>query len=266
MSDNLGPLGLDSETCRLKYRLSVCYIIENENNDYFKASLKSIDSIADEIIIIDGGSTDGTLEYIASLNNSRIKVFNIPYQHKSKGADGRQRNEYLKVATGDWILVLDADEIVDDGALLFKTEYMETNTGFEVFDIHMEHFFYNFGLLDASFAGQPQFDPNYVNYVPRRFFKRVPGLNYAEVEHPVLLGNFKDVGKIDDIVIYHLAEVKGQLLTFKKYRNQVKKSNMHNPTYLKWWKEARLMGEYPVKPITLEDISSTIIKRMIIDD
>ena len=41
--------------------LSVCYITFNENNLIFKASLESVLPIADEIIVIDGHSTDGTL-------------------------------------------------------------------------------------------------------------------------------------------------------------------------------------------------------------
>jgi len=243
-------------------KLSICYIIENENNDFFKMSLKSINSIADEIIIIDGGSTDGTLEYLNSLNDSRIKIINEPYRHTYRGADGYQRNQYLKHATGDWILVLDADEIIDDGVSLLK-QYMEGPI--DVYDVKMIHFFYNFGMVDASFAGQPHYDANYINYVPRRFFRNKEGLYYAEVEHPVLLGEIKDIGHIDDVIIYHLAEVRGQLWTLKKYKNQIKKSNMHSRQYLDWWKKARLLGEYPIKPITFEEITSSVIKEMILE-
>lgn len=82
-------------------KLSVTIITLNEEKDLDRA-LQSIKSIANEIILVDSGSTDKTLE-IAQKYKCKI------YKRKfDKFAD--QKNFAASKATGDWILSLDADE------------------------------------------------------------------------------------------------------------------------------------------------------------
>lgn len=265
-------------------KLTIAYIVYNENNIFFRASLKSALEIADEIIIIDGRSTDGTLELIDSFNDSRIKVIQKRYEHENIGANGKQRNEYLKYATGDFILVLDADEIIDDYGFLLK-EIMK-DSKFDVYNVKMVHFIENFSKVDATLAGSPQFDPTYKHYVMRRFFRNNKGFYYPETEHPILLGDMKrnektesfkqlselypakandsqHVGIIDNVTIYHLGYLKGQMDILKKYKNHLAKSNIHTKEFLEWWKNSRMFGFYPTKLIKPEEITSTIIKEMI---
>lgn len=54
--------------------LSVVYIVKNEENTIQK-SINSIISIADEIIILDTGSTDNTVSVINNMNNDNIKLY-----------------------------------------------------------------------------------------------------------------------------------------------------------------------------------------------
>lgn len=64
----------------------------------------------DRFIFIDGGSTDGTVEYLRSLYNNKIEI----YIHEWKDNFPSQRNNYLKHFTekqkDGWILVSDTDE------------------------------------------------------------------------------------------------------------------------------------------------------------
>lgn len=82
--------------------LSVIVLTKNEQ-DRIKACLESV-KWADEIIIIDNGSTDKTLELA---KNYTDKIFIL------KDLDfSSLRNRGMEKATGDWILYLDADERV----------------------------------------------------------------------------------------------------------------------------------------------------------
>jgi glycosyltransferase involved in cell wall biosynthesis len=83
--------------------LSVCIITLNEEANIVR-TLESVRGIADEIIVVDSGSTDAT----AALAQARgARVFSEPW----KGF-ARQKNSALAKATCDWILSLDADEEV----------------------------------------------------------------------------------------------------------------------------------------------------------
>jgi glycosyltransferase involved in cell wall biosynthesis len=81
--------------------LSVCIITLNEEANIGR-TLASLKDIADEIIIVDSGSTDSTVAIAQSFG---AKVFPEPW----KGF-ARQKNSSLEKATCDWILSLDADE------------------------------------------------------------------------------------------------------------------------------------------------------------
>jgi len=84
--------------------ISVIIISHNEARD-IEACLRSV-SWADEIVVVDSGSTDGTREIAAGWTD---KVHDIPW----KGF-GPQKNHALDLATGDWVLSLDCDERVSD--------------------------------------------------------------------------------------------------------------------------------------------------------
>jgi glycosyltransferase involved in cell wall biosynthesis len=83
--------------------LSVCIITLNEEANIVR-TLKSVKDIADEIVIVDSGSTDATVSLAQSFG---AKVFVEPW----KGF-ARQKNSTLEKATCDWVLSLDADEEV----------------------------------------------------------------------------------------------------------------------------------------------------------
>ncbi|MBX4267581.1 tetratricopeptide repeat-containing glycosyltransferase family 2 protein [Clostridium estertheticum] len=97
----------------MKNEISLCMIVKNEEN-YLPRCLESIKDVVDEIIIVDTGSTDRTIEIA---KNYGAKV----YYFKWNDSFSEARNESLKYATKDWILILDADdELHDDYKENFK--------------------------------------------------------------------------------------------------------------------------------------------------
>jgi tetratricopeptide (TPR) repeat protein len=80
-------------------------IVKNEAANLPRC-LRSVRSLVDEIIIVDTGSTDGTVA-IAESFGARVTPFAWVEDFAAA------RNESLRLCTGDWVLILDADESVD---------------------------------------------------------------------------------------------------------------------------------------------------------
>ncbi|MDJ0798525.1 MAG: glycosyltransferase [Calothrix sp. MO_167.B12] len=83
-------------------KLSLCMIVKNEAIALPKC-LQSVKQIVDEIVVLDTGSTDKTPQ-IAEKYGAQVHHFQWSNDFSAA------RNEALKYVTGDWVLVLDADE------------------------------------------------------------------------------------------------------------------------------------------------------------
>ena len=105
--------------------LSVVVIVRNEAAN-LRACLESV-PFATETVVLDGGSSDDTLA-IAAACGARV----------SQAADwpgfGPQKNRALALATGDWVLSLDADERVTPG-LAAQIEAAMASGSADAFDI-----------------------------------------------------------------------------------------------------------------------------------
>jgi len=93
-------------------KLGFVYIVKNEEQN-LKKSLESIKSIADEIVIVDTGSTDKTKE-IAKQYTDKV------YDYVWDDDFGKARNFSIEKSESDWLLWLDADEELKDIELLKK--------------------------------------------------------------------------------------------------------------------------------------------------
>ena len=85
-------------------KLSVVLATRNEEKNIGDC-LSSVRDIADEIVVVDEESKDGTAGIAGSLGARVVSVKHAPIFHATK-------QKALELATGDWILQLDADERV----------------------------------------------------------------------------------------------------------------------------------------------------------
>ena len=85
--------------------LSLCMIVKNEEERLAKC-LDSVSELVDEMIILDTGSTDKTVS-IAQSFGAVVPFF------KWNNDFSAARNESLKYVNKDWVLVLDADEVLN---------------------------------------------------------------------------------------------------------------------------------------------------------
>ncbi|MES2239896.1 MAG: glycosyltransferase family 2 protein [Bacteroidota bacterium] len=101
--------------------------------DYIEDAIKSIE-FADEIIVIDSFSTDGTKEKAIELG---CKVLDRKFDNFSN-----QKNHAISFATGDWILFLDADERISK-KLQFEIQETISNPKYNAYKLRFPHFYMN---------------------------------------------------------------------------------------------------------------------------
>ena len=89
-------------------KLTVVIITRNEQRNIGRC-LKSLHDIASEVIVVDSGSTDGT--------EAICRQYGTLFVHHDWSGFSNQKNYAETLATGDWILSLDADEALDETLL-----------------------------------------------------------------------------------------------------------------------------------------------------
>lgn len=91
-----------------KVSVSVVIICKNSAHTIGRA-VKSCQPLTDDIIVVDSGSTDGTLEIIKSHHAVLVETPWLGY--------GETKNLGNRRAKYDWILSLDSDEYIDDALI-----------------------------------------------------------------------------------------------------------------------------------------------------
>ena len=146
--------------------LSVAMIVKNEEKNMERClqALRKLDGkIKYEIIVVDTGSTDKTID-ISKKYAHRI------YEHKWNGNFADMRNISIKYCTGKWILILDADEVLENPDRL--VEFITSNEGkkYNAAEIIIKN------LLDAD-------SNNYISANLFRLFKRNKEFYYVGRVH-----------------------------------------------------------------------------------
>lgn len=109
--------------------LSAILIVQNEEA-YLADCLASLTGVADEIVVLDGGSTDRTVA-IAESRGARV-------QHRPFDDFGRQKQAVLDLAMGDWVLSIDADERLTPSLAKEILEVIRSPEALEGYEIRRE--------------------------------------------------------------------------------------------------------------------------------
>jgi glycosyltransferase involved in cell wall biosynthesis len=156
---------------RTPQRLSLCMIMRDEE-EHLARCLESVRGLVDEIVIVDTGSVDRSIEIAESFGA-------IVLREEWKGDFARPRNTAIDAATGDWILVLDADEELIDGARLLDLLHDEEIEGY--------------CLREVNFIGEELGIDNVVNSAFRLFRNR-PAHRYDGALHEQIMGKVDPKG------------------------------------------------------------------------
>lgn len=114
-------------------KLSVALAVYNEEKNIQKC-LSSIKNWADEIVLVDGGSTDKTVEIAKHFGAKIIITDNPPIFHINK-------QKALNICSGDWILQLDADEVVTQELKKEITTTINSNSQMNGYYIPRKNYF-----------------------------------------------------------------------------------------------------------------------------
>ena len=180
----------------MKNQVSLCMIVKDEE-EYLPKCLASINDIVDEIVIVDTGSADKTVEIA---KNFGAKVYYFKWNNNFSEA----RNESLKYATKDWIFILDAD---DELTLESKENFkMLLNSALD------EKAIYHFETL-SYYGSSIEKDNIAVNLNPR-LFKNNRGIHYEGEVHNQLISSEGDYNAVcKEIKIYHYGYIDKRIVS-----------------------------------------------------
>ncbi len=167
-------------------KLSVVAPVLNEEF-FLPLYLESVLAYADEVILLDGGSRDRTVEIVKSFQRKtkKLKLFVQPQQglpYSDDWNEGARRNFLLDAATGDWVLALDADEIMDDAFAAVREELL-ADPGVDAYGFALVSFWRDPFTVRVNTPGDPHWQTT--KYALFRNNKRI---RYApRRHHPILL-------------------------------------------------------------------------------
>ena len=165
--------------------ISACVITKDEEKNIDRC-LESIKNIVDEIIIVDTGSNDNTVNVAKRYSN---KIFHYVWEDDFSKA----RNFAIEKANGDYILFLDADEYLD---CYFELKEFLKN----------EELFKDAYLIKIKNIDKDEKNKLIDEFLAIRLFKNDINIRYQGTIHEQVIninGNNLSISYIDKLNIYH---------------------------------------------------------------
>ncbi|MBN2423237.1 glycosyltransferase family 2 protein [Candidatus Woesearchaeota archaeon] len=232
--------------------LSLCMIVKDEE-EFLEDCLNHVKDHADEIIIVDTGSKDRTKEIAGKFTDN---VFDFIWEYDFSKA----RNFSLSKATKDWILVLDADEVLAD---MEKVIGLINNAKQDAFFLIQRNYTNDSSQANWTPADNNPYCRNYKGYVKNpiiRLFRNNKGIKFSGVVHEVVDSSVKKYD-VSDIPIHHYYEKKSLINRQLKYLEIAEKELKKNPSgriyaiaatvNLKYKKDYKKAVEYFQKAVQL---------------
>ena len=180
-------------------RLSVIIITHNEE-EIIGRTLAAVIEITDDIIVVDNGSNDRTLDIAKSFGARIIQT--------SWDGFGKNKNKGIVMANHDWILSIDADELLDETlkAALIHNSFQDPS---EVFTLKFRTFIAGVGLRYGQGTSEKHI---------RIFNKSFTRWNDAEVHEELLLPKGTKILQFPGYVEHH---------SYKDIRDYMQKCNAY---------------------------------------
>ena len=153
--------------------ISVCMIVRDEE-EFLEECLSSVGNVADEIVVVDTGSTDRTVQ-IAESHGALV------YTHNWNDNFSEARNKSIDLAKGDWVLILDADERLDEASKSVILDAVRDDR----YDLYR--------VCQRSWTSDSH-GPDIVNNQTYRLWRNRPYYRYRGRVHESITGAIKESG------------------------------------------------------------------------
>jgi glycosyltransferase involved in cell wall biosynthesis len=151
-----------------------CYTLCLNDDEWLTQALSYAASVADEVIVVDGGSTDNSIDIVNAFAAQCPKV--RLHHNPMPDSFAQQRNHAIDLCSGDWVLQLDADEQYTRGLkerLLPTLQNVPSEiVGFSFPTYHL--------AVDGRHYQNAEVDPHI------RLFRKLPNLRYERPVHEYL--------------------------------------------------------------------------------
>ncbi|MBN2789044.1 MAG: glycosyltransferase [Candidatus Delongbacteria bacterium] len=183
--------------------MDLSVIIVNYNVKYFLENTihsvkRTVSDLSYEIIVIDNASKDDSKEYITSRFSDITYIFN-----EANVGFAKANNQGLKIAKGDFVLILNPDTIVKERTIKLLIDHLKTNP--------------KTGLVTCKIIGpEGNIDPSSHRSFPTAWnsFCHISGL--ARVFHNSRLFSAYNLLYIDDDLVSEVDAVSGSFMLFRR--------------------------------------------------
>lgn len=141
---------------------------------------------ADEIVVVDSFSKDNTRE-IAAAAGAKVRVLTHEFRNFSE-----QFNWGIAQASGDWIFMVDADEMVTPELEASVRNTVRANPSEDIFLLRRDSYVFGRRMRSSSWSGE---------WIPRLFRKGT--VHYTGAVHPDLQIGGRPTGRLDGILLHY---------------------------------------------------------------
>lgn len=194
--------------------ISLCMICKNEER-FIAQCLESVHPYVDQIIVCDTGSTDRTVEIAKSFPKVTVSYF--PWN----GSFADARNASLKGATGDWIIFLDADEVLakESGERLKETLRLLDKNGISASFIEIynakDHVAPEKVLSGEYLLGNSSIVPRLFKNTPEIYFEGAIHENFGDS----VIKARRKLGQVDLRIVHY-----GAMKSVRQDRNKIERN------------------------------------------
>lgn len=232
--------------------VSLCIVVRNEAA-FLGPCIESAAPVADEIVVVDTGSTDGTVE-IARRAGARV------FRHAWPGDLGRAHNLPLAHARCDWILSLDGDEVLDPHSRDSLGRLLRgSGGGCDGYSVAIRNYVYLPGEKlrtadprDPHTRGAPYYAPTSVV----RLFRRRAQYRFAGHLHQDVAPSIRAAGArigVSNLTIHHYGFLRNDRFKGWLYYRLARRHVEEEPTSAQAWLEfGTTFGSQADLPFALE--------------